>query len=70
MVAFKSNDLDFDPLRLLKITSDGFVGVCIFGFHLLFNSNVRDISAPLGDTHLQNLSDIDFDRFEVTQCQI
>ena len=40
-------DLDFDLSRSLKVKTDGVIGLAIYGFLLMVNSNMGPISAPL-----------------------
>ncbi len=39
----------------------GVIGLPIYGFLLMFNSNIGPNQAPLRDIRLQNLCDLDFD---------
>ncbi len=57
----KSEWLDFDLSRSLKIKSDGVTEFPVYGFLLMFNSNIGPNMAPLREVRLQNLSDLDFD---------
>ena len=45
----------------LKVKCDGTTGLSIYGFLLMFNSNIWPNMAPLQDIRLQNLSDLEFD---------
>ena len=53
------SDLDFDLSRSLKVKCDGVIGLPIYGFLLMFNSNIWPNSAPLLDISFQNLVDLD-----------
>ncbi len=55
------SDLDFDLSRSLKVKCEGAIGLPIYGFLLMFNSNIGPNRAPLRDISLQNLGDLDFD---------
>ncbi len=55
------SDLDFDLSRSLKGKSDGVIGLAIYGFLLMVNSNILPNLAPLWDIRFWNLSDLDFD---------
>ena len=71
------SDHDFGLSRSLKVKCDSAIGLPIYGFLLMFNSDIwpnsdplRDISfqnikipilSHLRDISLQNLSDVDFD---------
>ncbi len=57
------SDLNFD-LSKSKVKCDRVIGLPIYGFLLMFNSNIRPNSAPLRDItciRLQNLGDLEFD---------
>ncbi len=45
----------------LKVKSDDIIGLAIYGFLLMVNSNIGPNSAPLRDIRLCNLSDLEFD---------
>ncbi len=51
------SDLEFYHSRPLKV-----IGLSIYAFLLMFNSNTWPNSAPLQDIRLQNLSDLEFDQ--------
>ena len=53
-------DLDFDLSKLLKVKCDRVMGLSIYGFPLLLNSNIWTILAPLRDRGFENLSDFEF----------
>ncbi len=53
------SDLGFDLSRSLKVKCDSVIGLPIYGFLLMFNSNIWPSSAPLRDIRLQSLSDLD-----------
>ncbi len=57
----KLSDLEFDLSRSLKVKCDSVIGLPIYAFLLMFNSNIWPNSAPLQDIKLQNLSDLEFD---------
>ncbi len=59
--ASKFGDLEFDLSRSLKVKCEGGIGLPIYGFLLMFNSNRGLNWAPLRDISLQNLGDLDFD---------
>ncbi len=59
------SDLEFDLSGSLKVICDDVVGLPIYAFLLMFNSNIWPNPAPLQDTRLQNLSDLEFD---VSRC--
>ncbi len=46
------SDLDFDLSRSLKVKSNGAVRLLIYGFLLMFNSNIGPDLAPLRDMTL------------------
>ncbi len=46
------SDLDFDLSRSLKVKSDGVIGLPIYGFLLMVNSNIVPNLAPLRDMTL------------------
>ncbi len=54
------SDLEFDLSRSLKVKSD-VIGLSLYAFLLMFNSNIWPNSAPLQDIRLYNLSDLGFD---------
>ena len=54
-------DHEFDLLRSLKVKCHGVMGLPIYGFLLMFNSNIGPNKAPLRDISLQNLGDLEFD---------
>ncbi len=43
------NDLNFDLSRSLKVKYDGGIGLVMYGFLLMFNSNLWPNLAPLRD---------------------
>ncbi len=55
------SDLEFDLLRSLKVKCDDVIGLPIYAFLLVFNSNIWPNSAPLQDIRLRNQSDLEFD---------
>ena len=55
------SDLDFDLSRSLKVKCDGVIGLTIYSFLLMINSNIGLNSAPFRDIRLRNLGDLDFD---------
>ncbi len=55
------SDLDFDLSRSLKVKSGDVIGLAIYGFLLMVDSNIGSDVAPLRDMMLSNLSDLDFD---------
>ncbi len=58
----KFGDLDFDLSRSLKVKCDGAIGLPIYGFLSMFNSNIWPNMAPLRNyIRLQNLGDLEFD---------
>ena len=48
------SDLEFDLSRSLKVKCNGAIGLPIYGFLLMFNSNIGPKMAPLLDINLQN----------------
>ncbi len=54
-------DLDFGLSWSFKVKSDGVIGLAIYGFLLMVNSNIWSNSAPLRDIRLFNVVDLDFD---------
>ncbi len=52
---------DFDPSRSLKVKCDSVIGLPIYGFQVVSNSNIWPNSAPLRDISFQNMSDLDID---------
>ncbi len=52
------SDLDFNLSRSLRKHT---IGLTIYAFLLMFNSNIWPNSVPLRDKMLQNLNDLDFD---------
>ena len=56
-------DLEVDLSRSFKVKCGGAIELPIYGFLLMFNSNIGPNLAPLPDIRLRNLSDlaIDFD---------
>ena len=54
-------DLEIDLSRSVKVKCDGVIGLAIYAFLLMVNSNKGPNLAPLLDIRLQNLSDIEFD---------
>ncbi len=55
------SELDFDLSRSLEVEIDGVNGLLIYGFLLMFNSNIGTNKASLQDIRLQNLGDLKFD---------
>ncbi len=55
------SDLEFDLSRSLKVKCEGAIRLTIYGFLLMFNSNIGPNLAPLQDIRLQNLDDLEFD---------
>ncbi len=55
------SDLEFDLSRLLKVKCDDVIGLSLYAYLLMFNSNIWPNSAPLQDIRLRNLSDLEFD---------
>ncbi len=55
------NQSDFDLSRSLKVKSDGVIGLAIYGFLLMVNSNIGPNCSPLRYIRLLNLCDLDFD---------
>ena len=55
------SDLDFDLSRSLKVKCESAIGLLIYGFLLVFNSNIGPNSAPLQDIRLRNFGDLEFD---------
>ena len=55
------SDLEFDLSRSLKVKYDDVIGLSLYAFLLMFNSNMWPNSAPLQDMRLRNLSDLEFD---------
>ncbi len=53
------SDLEIDLSRSLKVKCESVIGLPIYAFLLMFNSNIWPNSAPLQDTRLRNLSDLD-----------
>ena len=45
----------------LKVKCHGVIGLAIYDFLLMFNSNIGTNSAPLQDISLHNFGDLDFD---------
>ncbi len=43
------------------VNKDDVIGVAIYGFLLMINSNIESNSTPLGVISFRNLSDLDFD---------
>ena len=56
------SDLEFDLSRSLKVKCDSVIGLPIYAFLLMFNSNIWSNSAPLQDISSQNLSDLNLSR--------
>ncbi len=55
-------DLTLSDLeRSLRVKCDSVIGLPIYAFLLMFNSNIWPKSAPLQDIRLRNLSDLEFD---------
>ncbi len=52
--------LNFDLSRSFEVKCDG-IGLSIYAFLLMSNSNIWPHSAPLHVIRLRNLSDLDFD---------
>ncbi len=50
-----------DVWRSLKVKCDDVIGLSLYAFLLMFNSNMWPNSAPLQDIRLWNLSDLEFD---------
>ncbi len=50
------SDLEFDLSRSLKVKCDDVIGLSLYAFLLMFNSNIWPNSAPLQDIRLQNLT--------------
>ncbi len=46
------NDLNFDLSRSLNVKYDGGIGLLMYGFLLMVNSNLRPNLAPLRDVRL------------------
>ncbi len=60
------SDLDFDLSRSSKViyeghSGEGAIGLPLYDFPLMFNSNIGPSWAPLWDIRLKNLSDLDVD---------
>ncbi len=55
------NTQDFDLLSSIKVKCDSVIGLHIYAFLLMLNSNIWPNSAPLQDIRLQNLSDFEMD---------
>ena len=55
------SDFEFDLWRSLKFKCDDAIGLSLFAFILMFNSNMWPNSAPLQDIRLRSLSDLKFD---------
>ncbi len=53
--------LEFDLTRSLKVKCDYVIGLSLYAFLLMFNSNIWPNSALLQDIRLRNLSDLEFD---------
>ncbi len=53
--------LDFNLSRSLRVKCDSAIGLPIYTFLLMSNSNIWPNSAPLQDLRLRNLSDLEFD---------
>ncbi len=53
--------LNFDLSRSLKVKCDSVIGLNIYAFLLMFNSNIYPNSALLRDIRFQNLSVLDID---------
>ena len=45
----------------LKVKYNGAIGLPIYGFLLMFNTNIGANYAPFWDRRLQSVSDLDFD---------
>ncbi len=58
---------DIDISRSLKVKCDSVIGLQIYGFLLVFNSNIWRNPAPLQDISFQNLSNLEIDLFNVTE---
>ncbi len=56
-------DLDIDLSMSIKDKSDGVIGLAIYGFLLMVNSNIGPNVAPLWDMTHWNLIDLAFDLF-------
>ncbi len=55
------SDLELDLSRSLKVKCDSVIGLPIYAFLLMFNSNIWPNSALLQDIRLRNLSDLELD---------
>ncbi len=55
------SDLELDRGKSLKVKCDDVIGVSLYAFLLMFNSNIWPNSASLQDIRLRNLSDHNFD---------
>ncbi len=49
------------PGAILNVKYDSVIGLPMYDFLLMFNSNIEPNSAPLRDIRLQNFGDLDFD---------
>ncbi len=56
------SDLEIDLSRSLNVKCDDAIGLPIYIFLLMFNSNIWPNSAPLQDINLQNGSDLEYDQ--------
>ena len=54
-------DLNFDLSRSLKVKCDSAIGLPIYDFLLMFNSNIGPNWALMRDIRLRNFGDLDFD---------
>ncbi len=63
------SDLDFDFSMSLKVKGNDVIGLAIYGFLLMVNSNIGPNSAPLRDIRLWNPSDLDFDLLRSLKVQ-
>ena len=59
---------DFDLSGSLKVKCDSVIGLPIYCFLLMFNSNIWANPAPLQDEKLRNLSDFDLSRSLKVKC--
>ncbi len=55
------SDLEFDPCRALKVKCDDVIGLSLYAFLLMFNSNIWPNSAASQDVRLRNVIDLEFD---------
>ena len=52
---------DLDLSRSFKVKCEGVIGLLIYGFLLMFNSNIWPNTAHLRDIKLRNFGDLEFD---------